>query len=244
MYSELTTTQLIERGQSAYQSGQHALALAYYREVVRREPGYADIHNLVGICLSLCGETDAALEAFQVAVSLNPRYVEALLNQAITLQDLGRYTEGQVAYEAASEADVEEGVGRFPAVLAGRLANKLMEVGDLYLEGGALTEAVEQFRRALELRPRFADIRNRLGRTLLEMGNGEAAVREFDRTLQINPGFLEARINLGLAWYRMGDPDRARQEWRRCEEQRPGNAQVASYLGMLERGAEASPPRP
>lgn len=236
MIEELTTEQLIDRGREAYARDQYPLALAHFREVVRREPGYADIHNLMGMCLSMVGEPEAALDSFCRAVELNPRYVEALVNRALTLNELGRYDEARVSFDAASEADLEEGVGRFPAVLAGRLANKLMEVGDLYTEGGALQEAAEQYRRALELRPRFADIRNRLGRTLLEQGQGEAAVREFERTLQINPGFLDARINLGLAWYRMGDFDRAREEWRRCEEQRPGNAQVGSYLGMLERG--------
>jgi tetratricopeptide (TPR) repeat protein len=238
MTEELSTEQLIERGREEFGRDRFAMALTHLREVTRRQPDYADIHNLVGLCLGLMGATEEALASFERAVQLNPRYVEALVNRALTLNELGRYEEGRASFEAAAEADFEQGVGRFPSVLAGRLANKHMEVGDLYALGGALPDAETQYRRALELRPLFADIRNRLGRTLLDQGKPEAAARELERTLQINPGFLEARINLGLAWYRMGDLTRAGAEWTRCEEQRPGNAQVGGYLSLVARSGE------
>ncbi len=237
MTDELSTQQLIERGREEFGRDRFELALTHLREVTRRQPKYADIHNLVGLCLGLMGETDEALTAFDRAVELNPRYVEALLNRALTLNELGRYEDSRASFERAAEADFEQGVGRFPSVLAGRLANKHMELGDLYAVGGALQDAAKQYRRALRLRPHFADIRNRLGRTLLDLGKVEEAVQEFERTLRINPGFCDARINLGLAWYRMGDLTRAEAEWKRCEEQRPGSAQVAGYLSLVGRAA-------
>ncbi|CAN5659775.1 hypothetical protein BH23GEM6_BH23GEM6_22760 [soil metagenome] len=235
MSEELSTEQLLDRGRQEFERDRFAEALELLREVTRRQPGYADAHNLLGLCLSLVGETVEALDAFDRAVSLNPRYVEALVNRALTLNDLGRYDEARTSFERAAEADFEEGVGRFPAVLTGRLANKHMELGDLYSLGGALKDAAKQYRRALRLRPRFADIRNRLGRTLLDMGEAPAAIAELEKTLEINPGFVDARINLGLAWYRMGELPRAREEWERCREQLPGSAQVDVYLKLLGR---------
>jgi tetratricopeptide (TPR) repeat protein len=229
------TEQLIARGKAAYVHGDYASALGDLREVVRREPGFADVHHVIGLCLSLIGRPEEAVESFDAALAINPRYAEAHVNRAITLQEIGRYDEARRSFEAASEVDMEEGVGRFPAVLASRLANRHMELGDLYAEGGAEEEAVEQFRRAVELRPRYVDIRNRLARMLLEVGRLDEAVEELRTILEINPNFFAARINLGLGWYRMGDLEGARREWERCGQQRPGHPQVELYLSALAR---------
>lgn len=236
MIDDLSTPELIEKGRDAYARNAYSTALMYLRAVIERAPGYADVHNLIGLCLNLLGNTEDALRAFGRAIELNPRYTEALVNRALTLQEVGRYDEAQASFEAASEADMEEGVDRFPAVLASRLANQHADLGDLYSAGGALSEAAEQYRRAVEIRPRFADIRSRLARTLIELGDTEAAVAELREALRLNPGFRQARINLGLAWYRSGDPVAAAREWERCLADDPENAQVRTFLAMLERG--------
>lgn len=229
---------LIARGQEAYARGDYAAAVAELREAARRAPQFADVHHLLGVCLALIGRPDEALEAFDRAVEINPRYVEALLNRAITLQEVGRYEEAHASFEAASEADVEEAVGRYPSVLATQLAHGHARLAELYRQAGATDEVVTHLRRAVELRPRFGDIRNQLARALIDSGNAAAAVAELDRILRDNPDFVAARINLGLAWYRSGDADAARREWRRCLEQRPGDMQVLGYLRMLDGPAE------
>lgn len=240
MGEQLATDQLIARGREAYTLRDYPSALADFREVVRREPRFADIHHLVGICYMLLGSPDEAVDSFDRAIEINSRYVEALVNRAITLNELGRTEEARESFEAASEADVEEGVGRFPGVLAGRLANKLMELGDLYAEGEALEDAAEQYRRAVELRPRYVDIRAKYARVLLEQGAAEEAARELERILEINSGFVGARVQLGLARFRMGETAEAREEWERCLAERPGHPQAELYLGMLSRSESGS----
>lgn len=233
MIEDLSIEQLLQKGREAYERDDCKAALRYLRVAERRAPAYADVHNMVGLCLNLLGDPEAAVESFDRAVRLNGRYTEALVNRALTLQELGRYDEAEQSFQLAAESDVEEGVARFPAMLAARIANRHAEVGDLYAAGGALEEAAEQYRRALEIRPRFADIRNRLGRTLIELGRPESAVQALEEALRVNPGFLEARINLGLARLRAGDRDGARREWLRCRDSDPGNAQVRTFLAML-----------
>jgi tetratricopeptide (TPR) repeat protein len=240
MAHELTTEQLIARGREAYARNAYLAALEDLGEAVRREPRFADAHNLIGLCLSLVGRPEAAVEAFDQALALNPRYVEAHLNRAITLNDLGRLEEARESFERAMEADGSGG-GRFPATVAARLANKHAELGDLYAEAGAREEAEAQYRQACEMRPRFLDLRNKLSRTLLELGRAGDAAAELRAILEANPAFVGARANLGLALYRLGDLDAAREEWERCIAQQPGNAQVSGYLGMLRRQQEASP---
>jgi tetratricopeptide (TPR) repeat protein len=238
MAQELTTEQLIARGREAYARNAYLAALEDLGEAVRREPCFADVHNLIGLCLTLVGRPEAAVEAFEEALKLNPRYVEAHLNRALTLNDLGRLEEARESFQQATEAD-GGGDGQFSSTVSARLANKHAELGDLYAEAGALPLAEEQYRRACDMRPRFLDLRNKLARTLLELGRTEEVVAELRAVLEVNPSFLAARSNLGLALYRLGDLEGAQTEWERCLAQQPGNAQVSGYLRMLQRQREA-----
>src|SRR5690606_19698816 len=235
MAEDVDTQELLARARAAFGRDAYLAALADLQEVARREPFFADVHNLIGLCLALLGRPEEAVGAFDRAVGINPRYVEAHVNRAITLNELGRYAEARSSFERAAEADVEEGVRGFPSALAARLANKHLELGDLYAEGGALAEAAEQYRRGCEIRPRFVDIRGRLGRALIELGEVGAAVRELREVVGANPSFLAARMDLGLALHRAGDAAAAREQWERCLAQQPGNAQAQAYLAMLER---------
>ena len=237
MSEQPPTERLIARGRDAYAHADYATAVADLREVVRRQPRFADVHHLLGVCLALIGRPVEALESFDNALEINPRYVEALVNRAITLHELGRYEDARLSFESASEADLEEGVGRFSSVMATRLAHSHARLAELYQEAGAPAEAAEQLRRAVDLRPRFADIRNRLAASLIELGDPYAAIRELEQILEGNPNFLAARINLGLAWYRSGDREAARREWERCLTQRPDDPHVTAYLRMVGESA-------
>ncbi|HEX2094462.1 MAG TPA: tetratricopeptide repeat protein [Longimicrobiaceae bacterium] len=242
MGPEPTTEQLIARGKEAYARNAYLAALEDLQEAARREPRFADLHNLVGLCLSLTGRPEAAVDAFDQALAVNPRYVEAHLNRAITLNDLGRLDEAREAFERAAQADGENSGGGFTATVSGVVANRHGELGDLYAAAGALPEAEEQYRRACEIRPRFLDLRNKLARTLLDLGRTDDAIAELRAVLDVNPAFATARITLGLALYRAGSLAAAEVEWERCLQQRPGNAQVSGYLRLLrsQRGADTA----
>jgi tetratricopeptide (TPR) repeat protein len=225
---------LIQQGRVAFDRRHYAEALAVFREVLRKHPNFADIRHLTGLCLSLLGQPEGALVEFDQALRLNDRYVEAHLNRAIVLTGLGRYEEATYSFERASQFETEA-EGPFPALISSRLANTHMVLGDLYLEAGAPTQAAEQYRAALALRPRFHDIRNKLAQALLQLGQLTQAANELDTALQGNPRFLGARLNLGLVFFRLGIIEAASREWEICREQQPDSPQVRAYLEMLER---------
>ncbi|MFL5541478.1 MAG: tetratricopeptide repeat protein [Longimicrobiaceae bacterium] len=228
--------QMIARAKEDFARGAYVAALEELHPVAERHPTFADVQNLIGLCLSLLGRSDEALAAFERATGLNPGYVEAHLNRAITLNDLGRIDEARESFQRAAEADGEKTAGgRFSSAAAAKLANLHAQLGDTYLQAGAAEEALEEYRKAAGLRPQFMDIRNKLARTLLDLGRHDEAAAELEGILAERASFVAARANLGLAHYRAGRLDDAEREWRRCEQQQPDNAQVSGYLGMLER---------
>jgi tetratricopeptide (TPR) repeat protein len=235
MDAQVTNTK--QQARQAFERREYGTARALFEELVQQHPNFADIRHYLGLCHSFLGNADAALEQFDYALAANPAYVEAHINRALTLNELGRFDEAKDAFERAAHFE-QEVSGEFPAAVTARLANSHAALGDLYFEAGAATQAVEQFRRALSLRPRFHDIRNKLAIALLHQGDSELAASELRIVLESNPRFLGARMNLGLAYYRLGHPDRARREWELSATQDRENAQVRAYLAMLGRTEE------
>lgn len=224
---------LIDRARAAFDRCDYVAALADAREVVDNHPHFADVRHLMGVCLSLLAQPEAALDQFDRALAENDGYIEAHLSRAITLNELGRFDEAKEAVERAAAVERELG-GRFESSVSARLANGHAAVADLYMAAGAPAEAVAEFHRALALRPGFHDIRNRLAEALMQMGELDAAAKELKETLDVHGRFFHARLNLGLVHYRAGRHDQARAEWEECHAQDPGSPQVRAYLHMLD----------
>ena len=196
--------------------------------------GYADAHHMLGVCYAMTDQREEALRAFDEALRLNPRYVEAHLNRSIILSDLGRAEEAAEALRRAHDLGRADATG-FPTMVANRLANMLAELGRAYREAGALTEAMAQFRAALALRSNFADVRLELARALLEHGEVAAAARELDETLVVRPQWLEAVLLRGLAAYLAGDLERAASTWGSAYARFPDERRLETYRSMLTR---------
>jgi tetratricopeptide (TPR) repeat protein len=227
----MNTDQLIAKGKECLAQNDYVGAISALREAAEREPGYADVRQTLGLALGLAGQPESALEEFDRALALNPAYVEAHLNRAITLNDLGRYDEAREAFRLAWDCD--HSAGRpFARSVSARLSNMHMELGDLYADLGSYANAVGQYRSATNLRPDFLDIRTKLARALMERGQLKDAVEELDSVLAENPDYVEARVNLGLVHYRAGQHDAAAAEWRVVLQQAPDHPKARAFLNM------------
>jgi tetratricopeptide (TPR) repeat protein len=224
--------QQIQRGKQAFERHEYAAALEDFQYVLSRSPHFADVRHLTGLCLSFLGHAEAALAEFDHAIALNPRYIEAHINRAITLNELGRFEEARASFSQAAALELEA-KGPYPATASARIANAHATLGDLYSEAGAWAEAAQQYRRALELRGHFHDIRLRLAQGLLQLHQAAEAADELRKVLEVNPRFTAARLDLGLAYFRLGHRDAAAREWEAVKQYEPQNAQVRAYLSMI-----------
>ena len=135
----------------------------------RNFPDFADICNRLGHLYHQKGDYVRAREFLERAIRLNPDYTEASLNLAVTLNEMGQYSKAQeVVHNAQNRVSTkEESIDPF---IAGKIANKHKELGDIYREFFMLNEAASEYRKALSLSPGFADIQVKLGITLRELG--------------------------------------------------------------------------
>ena len=210
-------------------------AVHLLEEIAASGHAFADAHHLLGVSLSLLGMAERALAEFDRALALNPRYLEALIHRGLVLNELGRSGEAEESFRRAALADTGS-IGGFPAPVAAQLANRHADLAQAYAEVGSLPDAIEQYRRALELGPTFHDLRYRLARVLLEAGRALEAREELEQVVAARPGFVDAGAALGLARYLSGDGDGAREVWKATLARRPDNPRIEAYLNMVGHG--------
>jgi len=231
----------VARGLSAWEREDYESALTTFREVLVDHPYFADVHNKAGLCLAMLGRPDEALVHFDSALELNSSYAEAHLNRGIVLNDLGRHEEAHEAFSRAGELDTRDSRD-FPSEVGNRLAVTHAQLGDLYLVANHPKEAAHHYRAALDIRPRFMDIRSKFAEALIELGDLHEARGELEEILEARPGFVGARVRLGVVLRRLGDTEGAVREWRRSAKDAPEDMRPRAYLASV--GATYPPGEP
>lgn len=235
----MTPQQKIQVGIAAWERDDYMAALEAFLDVIREHPRFPDVHNRAGLCMAMLGNSEGALEKFEKAIEIAPTYAEAHFNRGIVLNDMGRHDEAREALQRAQELDTRDGM-KFPSHVGNQIAVTHAELGDLYMLADRPDRAVEQYEGALEVRPRYLDIRAKLGGALLDDGKLERAREQLEKVVDGNPRFLEARLKLGVALQRQGKTDEAVTQWRTCLEQDPDNMRARAYLASAGASVEES----
>jgi tetratricopeptide (TPR) repeat protein len=89
-------------------------------------------------------------------------------------------------------------------------------LSNLALDGGRPAEALELARRAVQLRPQWAELHVVLGNALRASGDPGAAESEYARAAALRPGLAVAHYNLGTLALEKGDAARARRDFERA----------------------------
>ena len=79
-----------------------------------------------------------------------------------------------------------------------------LNMGDLYLKQGSRPEAIQEYRRAIELKPRYPEAYNNLGLAYQRSGDSLSAERSFKEAISIDSRFTKAYSNLGTLYLRQG----------------------------------------
>jgi tetratricopeptide (TPR) repeat protein len=223
---------LLEMGREKYQSRDFGSAEKLLEQVRLAAPGFADVHNMLGLIFHDQGKFGKALEAFQDALKINPAYTEARLNLAVTYNDLGMYAEARSVF-AKAKTDNFAATGDIDPYVKGKLANMHSDLGDIYAGIQQFVPAIGEFRKALGLRPDFADIRTSLGKALREAGSKDDSLRELLEAKRLNPKYAPAGVQLGITYFSLGRNADAQTEWKNVLSYEPDNARATMFLKLV-----------
>lgn len=236
---EKELNELYQMGKELFDAGRYSEAEPILREVIRRSSSYADVLNKLGVIAHLKGNLKEAVEFFERAIEINPRYTEASLNLSITYNELGEFKKAQEVFSVAAQIAHPTPLSLDPFV-AGKLANEHFKIGNIYLDFGMYDEAIEEYKKALRLHDKAADIHTRLGMALRNKGNYEEAMVHFNRAKEINPDYGPAWVQSGLTYYMKGMIGLAVEEWEAALRQNPNLSEAKTYLKLIKKEAEGS----
>lgn len=213
-------------------------AIDAFQQVLRLTPESARSYFNLGAAYQALEEWDLAVENYERAVQIQPDYVEAHNNLGGALHKLGRREEAIASYNRALAikadcvqasrnlgAALEAGADSQEAVTCVNLGYAFDAVGDPDL-------AVKYYRRAIQIRPEYAEAYNNMGNSHKNVGRWEEAVRCYQRALAISPDFAPAHGNMGAVYCEQGQLGDAIASLRRAVELDPAFADAHMNLGL------------
>ncbi len=179
-------------------------AAAQFRASTQLDPRYPEPYKALGDLFLAAPRRlyDQAVEAYSKAIELRPFYAEA----HVGLGDA-----------KAAKGDVEGAIAAYQKALVHNPLNPRMyaSLGKIYFsEKGLYYEAVNAYRRAIELDPAFLDAHLGLGDVYEDKGLYREAIGEYQKAVELDDKHPGARYNLASVYEKV-DPKEAIVLWER-----------------------------
>jgi tetratricopeptide (TPR) repeat protein len=112
----------------------------------------------------------------------------------------------------------------------------LANLGTALKDAGKVTEAIECFNKALELKSEPSEIYNNLGTAYNKLGRIEESIQYYKKALELNPNLTAAHYNLATALAEQGKANEAIAEYRQSLLLEPKDSDALSNLGFALAG--------
>ena len=107
-------------------------------------------------------------------------------------------------------------------------------MGDVYAQEGNMEGAIREFKKAIEIKPDYADVYHNLANIYHHNGNFTEAIKFYKQAISFEPGLFESHYNLGLIYLNnTRELDLAKIELARAVELRPEDEAARAALGLV-----------
>lgn len=185
---------------------------------------------LLGITYHKQSKFSDAIIQFQKALKINPKYTEASLNLLITYCDLSQYDEATELFEAIKKATSFK---KTPSLLQGRLANLHDKCGQYYQDLGLISEAIQEYKKAIRLFPNLPDVKFKTAKLLIKTNEIEKAQKELIEVLEIDDSINEARTLLGVLYFKAGQKEKAKDHWLKAIQNNQNDMLARIFLKFI-----------
>jgi Flp pilus assembly protein TadD len=214
-------------GWTLFQDGRTVEAVAEYKRGLTAKPDHAKSHNNLALALVELGELEEAASHFKASLAIEPK-AEIYSDLGFTMAQLGQSQEALVDYRKALEldpncasahfnlavtfvraGDFAEAEAHYRQALPGRpTAETLNGLGYVLARQGQAEEAIAEFRKAIDVDPKFTPAYNNLAEALVQQGRLEEAAEFYRRSLAEKPN-AAVHNALGVVLRKLGKMDEA-----------------------------------
>jgi tetratricopeptide (TPR) repeat protein len=177
---------------------------------------------------SIQGDSGAAQRLAQESLKKNPDYAPAMVTLSRDHYRARRLDLALYTLKAILDGDGPENPPRDKNNAEARLLRGL-----ILKEQGNRPAAIDEFDKAIALRPDLVEARVFLAAYMLESGNATGAAPLLESAIRFDNDHLLAHLNLGDAYRLLGKPSEARRELDWVQKKDPQLAQVHYNLGLL-----------
>jgi protein O-mannosyl-transferase len=211
-------------------------------------------HNGLGHFLLTHARLDEAIEQFQMAVNIDPRFPEAQKNLSVALTEKGRTDEAIAHLQTLLKEYPNDALGHY------NLGNALLKKGDsqgaiagyekalsiqvrypaahynlgiALDQNGRIDEAIAQYQQAVQEDPLYAKAYYLLGNDLLRKARVDDAIAAYEQALKSRPVYPEVQNNIGIALLQKGRPSEAIAHWQNALAVQPDSLDSLNNLAWI-----------
>jgi Flp pilus assembly protein TadD len=212
-----------ELGVAYLDKGSFRAAIPELARAVEINPSDAVFRNALGFALMLDRRLDEAMRELQEAARLDPRFSEAKNNLASIYMLKGDLEKARVTLQEV----LKDPFYPTPEFVYFNLAR-------IYEQQGKIPQAIEEYQRALDIRPEYVDAHNNLGILYLHQGKVDLAIKAFREAIRLDPQGAIYRRNLGMAYLQAGNREEARRAFEKALELQPDSPHAENTRKLLE----------
>ncbi|HWX91087.1 MAG TPA: tetratricopeptide repeat protein [Terriglobales bacterium] len=179
------------------------LAIEQYEQIIKIEPDNVDDHLLLGRLYRLNNDLTKAETEFKIAVRLQPDSEEAVTTLAYLYNEEGDATRAVQVLSSVPDA--------------GRSAKMYSALGYTYEQQKQYKEAINSYRRAIELDRDNLDAIRGLAENLMNDGQTEAALEQYKIIADANPEDAQTYLHMAEIYRKSGKYDLALENLKKAE---------------------------
>jgi tetratricopeptide (TPR) repeat protein len=204
--------------------GRRSESIEQLHEAVRLQPD-SRAYNTLGMVLSRFIETNAAREAFEKALQLDPNLAEARVNLALVLAQAGEFVPAGEHLDRAIQLQGDTQAAAYSHYLRAKIWVAQKEMGNAVLE----------LETAVKLRPNYAEAWSDLGAIRRLEGEAKSAQQALERAVALNPDDEKALYRLGVQCLQNAEPHKAVDHLRKVLRHDPDDRAALYNLALALR---------
>ena len=146
-------------------------------------------HNNIGAIYLEKGNIRGAIEEFEKAIKINPKFIRAYNNLGLAYDKLGDKEKAIYFLKKAIEINPN-------------LATIYYNLGAIYNNLGNTKEAIALYNKVIKMDQRCVGAYNNLASIYIDIGENKEAIPLLKKALEINPHYALAHFNLSFAYFK------------------------------------------
>jgi len=106
-------------------------------------------------------------------------------------------------------------------------------LGDMYARHGDYQKAIEEFQKAIELKPDYGDAYHNLANVYHQTNQDDLALENYQKALSLNPNLWQSHQNLAAIYFSQEKFELAKEELEKAIKINPENAELHTNLGII-----------